>query len=401
MSLFEKFVKIVQPWIFARRYPLLKVEIEPQTKILFEDLRTIPAIVCPNHCRHEDGELLFLISVLIRQQFKFLAAREMFSSYFGFGGLVLRQLGCFEVNRGGENPDTVRATEHQLTSSGGKVVIFPEGEIGYDNDHLEPLEPGAVAIGLDAYLRLHQQQHQQDVCIVPLAISYEFDDAEEVCSELVSRLQSKLSLAPSEESSLFARTKRISEAFLESREQALGLALGTERVIDERVAEVFLISLQNIAKSLEYKIPDGSERHKLHHLQSRIFAKSKQASLLEKSKFKHLEKETLNLNRLRSIKSDEFDEKSSLHSLADLLCNLDVLITGRLSPAAPQTVVISSAEPFRMSAYAEQFRKDREPTIEYVNEQLRASLQEKLQTMRATHSLSDLGGSSLTLRNSM
>ncbi|MBI2811294.1 MAG: 1-acyl-sn-glycerol-3-phosphate acyltransferase [Candidatus Melainabacteria bacterium] len=404
----ENWAKLCSPFFGV---PFVDIRSEPQTKILFEELRAVPAIVCPNHCRHEDGELLFLISILIRQQFKFLAAQEMFSSYLGLGGYVLRQIGCFAVNRGGENPDTVRATEQQLTVSGGKVVIFPEGEIGYDNDHLEPLEPGAVVIALDAYLRLQHQQQSREVCIVPLAISYQFDDTEKVCGELVARLESKLALTPLAVS-LFARTKRISEVYLERREQALGLAgahssqahmivAGPEIALNERFAKVFQVSMQNLAELLEYKIPAGSERHQLHHLQACIFAKGKKASWFEKGKFKKLHNETLNLNRLRSIKSDEFAETSSLPSLADLLCNLDVLITGRPAPEASQTVVISAAEPIRIGAYAEQYRQEREPTIELIKEQLRVSLQDKLQQMRATQSLSDLGGSSLTLRNNM
>lgn len=406
MSTFEKFVRFVQPWIFSRRYPRLKVEIAPHTKVQFDQLRTVPTIVCPNHCRHEDGELLFLTSILVGQKFKFLAAREMFNSYFGFGGFVLRQLGCFEVNRGGDNPDAIRATEHQLTDDGGKVVIFPEGEIGYDNDHVGVLEPGAVAIGLDTCIRLEHHHKLDSVCILPLALSYQFDDVDKVCNELIARLESELSLAP-DTVSLWARARRISVSFLLAREQELGLhpdstgSTAADIEIDHRVSKVFSASLQKIAESVDYKIPTGSEKHQLHHLQARIFAKGKNASWLEKPKFKQLENETLRLNRLRAIKSEEFEETSSLHSLADLLCNLDVLITGRQAPDAPQTVVVSAAQPLQMNVYIEQYRREREPTIEEVNEHLRASLQEKLHEMRSPHCLSDLGGSNLTLRNNM
>ncbi|MBS1953409.1 MAG: 1-acyl-sn-glycerol-3-phosphate acyltransferase [Cyanobacteria bacterium SZAS-4] len=400
MSTFEKFVRVVQPWIFSRRYPHLKVEIEPQTRALFDELKTIPTIVCPNHCRHEDGELLFLISILTRQQFKFLAAREMFNSYFGFGGFVLRQLGCFEVNRGGENPDTIRATEHQLTPSGGKVVIFPEGEIGYDNDHLEPLEPGAVAIGLDALIRLHHHEYQGDVLVLPLALSYQFDHAEKVCSGIILRLESKFALTPMT-GSLHARARRISEAYLTTLEQALRIdETLSPSGFDERVAKVFQISLQKLAELMGGKLPTGSERHQLHHVQSRIFAKRRKASFFQRSMYKHLEKQTLDLNRLRSIKSHEFEETSSLDSLADVLRNLDFLITGHQSSSS-QTVVVSAAEPLKMRDYVDQYRQDRDSTIEKVTEELRSHLQEKLQEMRVSHSLSDFGGNSLTLRNNM
>jgi hypothetical protein len=395
MSIFEKFVKVVQPWIFAMRYPRLKVEIEPETRVLFDELRTTSAVVCPNHSRHEDGELLFLISILVKQQFKFLAAREMFDSYFGMGGVILRQLGCFEVDRGGgDNSDVIRATEHQLTAEGAKVVIFPEGEICYDNDRLGAMEPGAAAIGLDAYIRFQHHHQERPVCIVPLALSYEFIDAEKVCNQLLERLESKLHLAPVAVS-LHERARRVSEVFLDSREKQLGLPVLTsgaandastpaEVSIDERVARVFSASLQELADAVDYKIPRGSEKHRLHHVQSRIFVKRTKAGFFEKARYVRMDKQTILLNRLRCIKSNELDGSASINSLVNLLCSLDVLITGRTAPDAPQKVLASAAEPIFMSDYAHEWRSHREAAIERITSEMRERLQTKLASVRKT-----------------
>ncbi|HEY9733702.1 MAG TPA: 1-acyl-sn-glycerol-3-phosphate acyltransferase [Drouetiella sp.] len=447
MSIFEKFVKVIQPWIFAARYPHLKVEIEPGTRALFDELRGTSAVVCPNHSRHEDGELLFLISILIKQQFKFLAAREMFDSYFGLGGVILRQLGCFEVDRGGgDNTDVIRATEHQLTAEGAKVVIFPEGEIGYDNDRLGALEPGAAAIGLDAYIRFQHHHQERQVCIVPLALSYEFVEPEKVCAQLLERLESKLRLPPITVS-LYERARRVSEVYLETKEKQFGISAhsngsleaddapvnedahvrgdGPAReearvrddgqvshfaypaaiapandTIDDRVARVFSASLQEIADAIDYKIPKGSEKHRLHHLQSRIFVKRTKAGFLQKAKFDRMDKQTILLNRLRCISSNEFDGSASINSLANLLCSLDVLITGRAQPDAPQVVIASAAEPISMSEYAHEWRLNRESAIERIIEELRGRLLERLKKMRQRQP-SDCGGSNLTLRKSM
>lgn len=460
MSIFEKFVKVIQPWIFAARYPGLKVQIEPQTRVLFEQLRSTSAVVCPNHCRHEDGELLFLISILIKQQFKFLAAREMFDSYGGFGGIVLRELGCFQVDRGGDNSDAIRATEHQLTGDGAKVVIFPEGEIGYDNDRLESLEPGAAAIGLDTFIRFQHHGQERPVSIVPLALSYQFDNAPVLCEKLLDRLESKLRLphnpllpnalspvalfpptssssmdsplaqssptqsAPTQSSltslslssssgdappnavSLHDRARRIVEAFLDDREKELESWFDIHSPvdgsdIDARVARVFSASLQRIADLVDYKIPHGSETHRLHHLQSKIFVRKLKAGFFEKSKFAQMEKQTILLNRLRSIRADEIDGTSSINSLADLLCSLDVLITGRASPGASRTVMVNAAEPLDMSAYAALWREDREAAVSKITEELRERLQGKLFLVRSAQDFLDSGGSNLTLRNSM
>lgn len=453
MSIFEKFVKVVQPWIFAARYPGLKVRIEPETKALFDELRQASAIVCPNHCRHEDGELLFLISILVKQQFKFLAAREMFDSYFGFGGVVLRQLGCFQVDRGGDNSDAIRATEHQLIAPGAKVVIFPEGEIGYDNDRLESLEPGAAAIALDTFIRLQHRGEHRAVYILPVALSYQYDETEKVCSDLLLRLESKLgltsqaalsnSIASQAESperpwrdaawqrkfdaaqkdnsasaeltpllnaphtvSFHDRARRICEAYLDDKERELenwmiGSAAPDSSDIDARVDRVFSASLQRIGDLVDYKIPDGTDTHRLHHLQSRIFIRKLKAGFLEKGKYERLDQQTILLNRLRSIKADELDGTSSLNSLTDLLCSLDVLITGRAAPRAAHTVYVCAAAPVDMSEYAEEWREHRESTVEKVTDELAARLQQKLSAVRSGQALLESGGSNLTLRNNM
>lgn len=417
-TLFEKFVKKIQPLIFAARYPGLSVRIEPKTKALFDEICGVSAIICPNHSHHEDGELLFLISILVGQQFKFLAAREMFDSYFGLGGVVLRQLGCFEVDRGGgDNGDVVHATVKQLSAFGAKVVIFPEGEIGYDNDRLGALEPGAAAIGLDTFIHFQHQGQDRDVLIVPLAVKYQFDNVEKVCNELLSRLESELKLNAAPDSvSVHDRARTITEAFLESKEKQLGLASceksGGEKAdgisvsnscssIDERVLRVFSASLQKMAETIGCKVPNGTEKHRLHHLQSRIFVKRSKASLFQKARYDRMDKQTILLNRLLSIKSDEFDQATSIHSLVDMLCNLDVLITGRFTPDAHRTVVASATDPLEMSSYAADWRHDREAAIHTVTEKIRAQLQQKLLQVEDSQSFSDFGGNNLTLRKSI
>ncbi|HEY9679615.1 MAG TPA: 1-acyl-sn-glycerol-3-phosphate acyltransferase [Drouetiella sp.] len=388
---FERLAKWVQPWLFARRYPDLRVLIDPKTRGILKDLKDSPVIICPNHSRHEDGELIFLFSILTKQPVKFLAAREMFRSYLGFGGVVLRALGCYEVDRGATNTNAVHSIQQRLVDESSKVVIFPEGEISYDNDHVENFEHGAAAIGLESTVLLHEQGRDDDLFLLPVAISYRFDDARAVCLKILDELERETQL-PVNQTSVYWRARRVCELYLDSLRQTMKLSSNSDSVqsIDAHVTEIIDTSLRTLAQELNCQLPPTTPLHQIHFLQSRIFSKRKQSHFSEKGQLDKLYAETLNLVRLRSISAEKFEENYSLNSLADLLSNLQVLIL-RKQTRVPQHVLISACEPIRCRDFFEDFRIDRDKTTESVTNLLANSIQKRLNHLRSNQvSNSDL-----------
>lgn len=380
-TVFERFVRAIQPFLFSLRYPNLTVSIDSKTRQLLDDIRTKPAVICPNHCRHEDGELLYLISIKVNQRFQFLAAHEMFRSYFGFGGVVLKALGCLEVDRGGENFDSVRTAEDSLAEGANKVVIFPEGEIDYDNDMVEALEPGAAAIALDAQRRLSDETA---VMVVPLALSYQFDDPEHVCASILSRLEHHFRLT-SHPVSLVERAGEVCIALLQEKAARYGVVEMHSTDLDAQVHTVTKAAVERMAASLNCAVPHGNQLHQVHYIQSKIYAQRKKADIFSKHKFSSFERETLELIRLRCIKAEKLHEAVSLHTLADLLTNLAVLASEKYAVNKRQTVHVSASSPINARAYISS-SGERTVQIDNLTETLHTQLQADLRDMRAASS---------------
>ena len=76
--------------------------------------------------------------------------REAFDEGFGTAGWWLQRLGTFSVERGGQNEEAKRYAIDAVKRGQEVLVIFPEGEIYYLNDLVQPFKSGGVNIGMQA-----------------------------------------------------------------------------------------------------------------------------------------------------------------------------------------------------------------------------------------------------------
>lgn len=144
-----------------------------------ERLRDLPpgVLITPNHSDFADP---MVVTELLRRTGRFvtfMAARENFNANHGLNGLVMRWMGGFSVNRGGENgrcqqfaKDVVRRGQHDL-------LIFPEGEVYLLNDIVMPFKPGVAMLALDVASENRKEGRAgRPVMIVPVAIKYRYVD---------------------------------------------------------------------------------------------------------------------------------------------------------------------------------------------------------------------------------
>ena len=76
--------------------------------------------------------------------------REAFDEGFGIAGWWLQRLGSFSVERGGHNEVAKRYAIDVVKRGQEVLVVFPEGEIYYLNDLVQPFKSGVVDIGMQA-----------------------------------------------------------------------------------------------------------------------------------------------------------------------------------------------------------------------------------------------------------
>lgn len=194
----ELFIKTAQEVVRA------ELEISNHVKLAAADLaviNTLPTgagiILAPNHADETDPRLCLELSRRTGRLFISMCNREAFDELFGLAGFVLQRLGHFSVERGAHDTP---AKEHavEVVAEGQHVmVIFPEGEIFYLNEKVQPFHSGAVEIGMQALLRRRQSDPSFTAYIVPMAIKYHYPDrleTENILDRRLTRMENRLLL---------------------------------------------------------------------------------------------------------------------------------------------------------------------------------------------------------------
>ena len=78
------------------------------------------------------------------------------------------------MERGGQN-EKAKCFAIEVVKRGREVlVVFPEGEIYYLNDLVQPFKSGVVEIGIQAVLEARRTQPRRTAYLVPMAIKYRY-----------------------------------------------------------------------------------------------------------------------------------------------------------------------------------------------------------------------------------
>ena len=153
-SLFIKLVQyIIEPIMLLFIPKISKIEIDPGDLSLLKSLKGKRVILTPNHAEMTEPYVIFALSKMLREEFNYLTAREVFEDYFPAGRL-LQALGCYSVIRGAPDRNALRATTEILVEGKHWLVIFPEGVAMGLSDALMPFQPGIGQFAFRAYEEL-------------------------------------------------------------------------------------------------------------------------------------------------------------------------------------------------------------------------------------------------------
>ncbi|MBI4355670.1 MAG: 1-acyl-sn-glycerol-3-phosphate acyltransferase [Candidatus Omnitrophica bacterium] len=143
-----------------------------------ETLRRVPpdagVVLVANHADETDVKVCLELARRCHRRFLFMVNREAFDEGWGWAGWWLQRLGAFSVERGGRDEAAKRYAIDAVKRGADAVVIFPEGEIFYLNDLVQPFKSGAVDIGLQAVLEARRNRSDWTAYLVPLAIKYRY-----------------------------------------------------------------------------------------------------------------------------------------------------------------------------------------------------------------------------------
>ena len=142
-------------------HPVLRNRLHIEQRDL-EVLQNLPpcsgVILAPNHADETDFKVCLVLSRRCGRRFLFMMNREAFDEGFGTAGWWLQRLGAFSVERGGKSEGAKRYAIEMVKRGQEVLVIFPEGEIFYLNDLVQPFKSGAVEIGMKAVVESQRKR---------------------------------------------------------------------------------------------------------------------------------------------------------------------------------------------------------------------------------------------------
>jgi 1-acyl-sn-glycerol-3-phosphate acyltransferase len=389
---------VVRPFIPEKPSPLfikgaqevVRAQLASQNHLHLDDndlaiLDSIPAgsgvILAPNHADETDPRLCLELSRRSGKRFISMCNREAFDELFGLAGFVLQRLGHFSVERGAHD---VEAKEHavKVVARGeDALVIFPEGEIFYLNEIVQPFHGGAVDIGMQALIDRRKADPNWSAYIVPMAIKYHYPEAIDTLLERrVTRMESHL-LIPHSKEPLPDRLHAIQKKLIER--QARNHHIKTDGDSNTDLLEQIVATEKAIIDEVE-------ERHKdLSTYQKRIIDESWQleaelrnniAKAKDSAVKKAYEKDLEALKEVAQLASWQphyYQADSSPDRLAEALLKLEreLYRIHRPKQLARRDVFVKLSQPIALNQFIDAYQTDAKQIRHSLTEDLHGRIQ--------------------------
>lgn len=375
-------IKAAQEFVRAELAMKNKLRLQPGS---LEILRKIPkgagVILTPNHADETDPRLCLELSRQSGKRLISMCNREAFDEMFGIAGWALQRLGHFSVERGAHDKPAKDYAIDVVKGGDNVLVVFPEGEIFYLNEVVQPFHSGAVEICMQAILERRKQDPGWSAFIVPMAIKYHYSTpVERILEGRVSKMERELKLIKENEQTLAARIMRIQKILLAGEEKNYKVVFDPETQQDlfHEIESTENIILSEVAKKHNESV---SPSHVIDEAW-RLEAEVREAMQGEKDPAvkKELKKELEALNEVAHLTSwrPPYYQTASDDRLAEALMKLEreFYKIKRPRQLASRDVFVTLSEPIDLGKYAEDYLKDSRSVRHSVTSQLHETIQQ-------------------------
>jgi glycosyltransferase involved in cell wall biosynthesis len=381
--------RVLYPLAMKLRKQRISLKIVGDGLKRYRALKGKRVIVCPNHSAQDDADVLLGLACLVGEDFNVMVANELFERHHGYDGIWLQWIGCYSVLRGGHDVESVTMSKNLLLKGQKKLVIFPEGEISYQNDRLISLEPGAAKIGLWSLEELRQKGKKDSVYILPVAVKYtHLQDLSTNLMKCLEKLESELEISIGLRSSPEQRLMMVFQTVLSTWEAEQEVSSPPSQSLGDRIGILQEAMLKNVAESMQIDLPeDASIIHRCHVLQNEIVERKKQikrAKLSDKSRqdrkeiLKGYAKDTRRVISLSAMSGICVSDHRGQEHLVEAINLLEEEIFGKVSKKGPELVLIDVGVPIDLDMYYEKYKTDKKAQIGEVTLELTRRLQEML-----------------------
>ena len=381
------------PLLLRRFCDVVSVEIDNGDLARLKALAGERLLLTPNHPTNNDPALLFALAKAAGQSFHYLACRETFDILGGLWGRVIQRLGAYSVVRGTADRESFRMTRQLLAAPGGKVVIFPEGEVYSQNDTLLPFHAGVVQMGFWALEDLRKSGDTVGVIsVLPVAVRYQFvQDMTGPIARSLTALEEAVGPATETPTEPYARLRRIGVAMLTAMEREYGLktkpALEGED-LTPRMDAVKTMLLERAAALMGETLPAAAtlpERMRL--LMNSVYdvtheepgePRSPYQERLHRQQIARAAPLMQDLNRVANwiaVQDNYVRARPTPERMADNLRRLETEAFGESRLRGRQRALVRVGEPISLAACYDAYRADKRATVARVTQELESAVQ--------------------------
>jgi hypothetical protein len=398
-AVFVSLGKLIWPLVLRVSHDVVGLNVMGDGLERFGKLAHKRTIICPSHPTSADGDLMFLFSRLVNENFHYVAASEIFRSLHGLYGWLMKLAGCHAVNRGRVDYRAYMAIRRDIIKGTNKIVMFPEGEISHQFDSLMPLEPGAAHFAFWALDELVNQGIVESMNLLPVALSYAYlEDPRYTFDLALDKLEEHLGVvAPVVDQQ--ERLHGIVGSLVSLLEDNYGYH-PTDKSLDERLARVRQAIFDRMCTAFGIT-PKGSEIERAHILFEKLdrcrqdtHGEAPYASRLiqeRKSLASLLVRDWRRLMNLRFCLA-RCQGPYGFQEIGEALYLLELEVLGESLPSAKRMAVMNIGNPIDLQPSLALYRTDRHAAVRRATSDMamqlfwmQAELAAEVQAVQANH----------------
>ncbi len=393
------FIKAIQHTLLPITLPLVpriaKVEVYGDGLDRLRQFKGKRVILTPNHAEATEPYIVFQLSKMLKQEFNYLTAKEVFEAYFPAGRL-LQALGCYSVARGMPDRNAMRVTTNILVAGRRWLVIFPEGVAGGLSEALMPFQPGLGQFAHRAHEELRKKGDKAPIYFVPLAIKTIYGrPMESAIDAALGRLEA--ALLPHPPSHAITRRDRLlglGQALLEAHEKEQGLGPNKAAPLAQRVQDMKELIITQTAGAMGVQekpnqiLPDRI-RDLINRLDRTIYKPA--GGTMYEQKLQGLDREEARMLRARLNTAINFmaldacylEQALTTERFLDLVGLLETEVFGRRKFWGMRKAVIKVGEPVDFGAFVAKHGADRRNASQDIVRTIESSVRSMLGELSA------------------
>ena len=338
-----------------------------------------------NHSTHSDPQIMVEAQRQLGMTSLFMAAYDVFLRS-KFDAWVMRKTGAFSVDRDGSDTQAMNSAVDVLVEGEYGLTIFPEGNVYFMNDRVQPFMEGAAYIAMKAQKQLTMST---PIWVVPVAIKATFiNDQREVVVEELKKLAADAGIEFPAKGSWSDRIKTLGMHLLRQRLELLEFP--TEQLDSSRIRESLEASAEVVIAKLEDELeqkvrPRDSQNDRVRKLRRAIH----QVRLDPEREAEWPQAEVwadhaMFALRILSYAGDYLDDNPSFDRIAETCEKLVEDFTSESHPPiGERKVFVRIANPIPLSAYLEDFRNSSRKTLDEITRRMESSIQLELDTINS------------------